>query len=90
MTFKITKSTDWGHPNIPPCDSCREVEVSGVCADGINIAKDKIWVRDINTLEELLDFACNVQDSIIITPEDKNYWLKPTFPEIEIYNDYRE
>ena len=90
MTFKITRSSESSHSNTPPCDFCREVEVSGVCKDGVTIAKYKVWVKDINTLEGIMAFARNEGCSLIITPEDKDEWLKPTFPEIEIYDGYRE
>ena len=90
MTFKITKSSEIPHSSTPPCNFCREIEVSGVYQDGVTIYKGKIWVKDINTLEGLLAFARNEKCSLIITPEDKEDWIKPTFPTIEIYDTYRE
>jgi len=89
MTFRITRTSDWDF-NLVPCDGCREVEVSGICMDGVTIHKNKVWVKEINTLEELMDIANTVKNDLIIKLENKDAWLKPTFPEIEIYDTYRE
>jgi len=44
--------------------------------------EDKRWFVDIDSLEDLLDFVSRNSRSIVLSTFD--------FPEIEIYDDYRE
>lgn len=48
------------------------------------IIKSKIWVKDFKTLEELIEFRNEIDESLIILGSDK------FDGEIEIYDDYRE
>lgn len=90
MTFRITRTSDWDNKQLP-CDGCREVEVSGVCMDNKTIFTEKIYVKDIDTLEELMNFLHTIKEELVLKPECKIYnRLEPAFPEIEIYDTYRE
>lgn len=88
MTFRITRTSDWDNSSVP-CNNCTEVKVSSIYLDDIIMGHNKVYVKEINTLEELMDFAKTVKNDLIIKLEADTGW-EPTFPEIEIYDDYRE
>lgn len=58
--------------------------INGKIARDLGI--EKVWVVNINTLEELMNFKDECGEDIIITAS----YIDHTTPEIEIYDSYRE
>ena len=85
MKFRITRTShDWFEVDKPPCDGCRAEDYT----ERINRhnVQDRGWFRDLESLEELLEFVAEQRVPVIVGP----YTFAPDIPTIEIYDDYRE
>lgn len=89
MIFRIEQTNDY-------CDK-NKVEIDYLQTKKYNIKttkKDKYTTEaeiEFKTLEELMAFAEEIEENIVITPVSKSkYLLKKTKPTIEIYNNWRE
>ena len=69
MMFGLKRTSIWGDDK--PCDSALRDETND------------LWQIDINTIDELLEFAKEQGGNLIINVKGKS-------PHIEIYDDYRE
>lgn len=79
MKFIIDRTSSFYEEEIKkPCKNCVQEEIT--YKSGI---KEKLWVIEVNSLEELMKLLRDVDEKIIIYEcEGNNY--------IEIYDDYRE
>lgn len=86
MIFEISRTSEYYVPsNNPPCDGCIETSVELTWKRELK----KVYVKEINTLEELMHFVENEgEGKIVILP--KGRYNDCGYPEIEIYDDYRE
>lgn len=80
MRFLITRTSDfWGIEKNKPCEEAVKRQVI------YNNEKRTRWCVEINNLDELLAFNKKYGDLILSRTESE-----PSYPEIEIYDDYRE
>jgi predicted Rossmann fold nucleotide-binding protein DprA/Smf involved in DNA uptake len=77
MIYRINKASNYGSPQT----DCEEASLRTINTKFRDI---EFWTVELNTIEELMNFATKYK-SIIINTESENY---P--PELIIYDDYIE
>ena len=88
MTFKVSRTSEWGFKkNNPPCKNAVPAVEEYYDYWNATTRKRDIWTIEINTLEELMERKKEVNEDDqqvgLIIFDDK-------IPSIEIYDDYRE
>jgi len=82
--FVVTRTSSWLHWDRPPCDGAELID-----------ANRGLWTVEFTSLDELMEFV-DKYGSIIISPRwDNEIWTKtgfvqPSYPTIEICDDWRE
>jgi hypothetical protein len=76
VKFKVSRTSDFWGDKPPTSNAIQEEQIK-------NGRKKKIWMIDIENLNDLLSFA-KEHGSIVFSNDDGD------LPEVEIYDDYRE
>lgn len=76
-TFTIKRTSYFWPYEKPPCEGCTKAEVR----EGNRIVT--VWVKEIETLEDLLAFIAKEDEDVVVSLAGSGY-------SIEIYDDYRE
>lgn len=85
MKFIISRSSHHWDDELEmeqkPCDNAKLETIPG-----IDDYDDRVWTIEVKTLEEFVQFQKTVGHPVILRPRV----LSNSYPELEIYDDYRE